>query len=121
MARPKKPAARPPFVVRWHPEAELERDRIRDELERVAISHAEEKLRVIGRLMSPHSSAVVGKGKGLRELRPRGGDSRWRPIYKQVGTKTFVILAVAPEAQVDKAGFDQAVDDALKRLAQLET
>ena len=82
--------------------------------------HAVEKLRTVGRLMSPHSSALQGSGKGLRELRPRGGRSPWRPIYRQVG-ETLVVLAVAPEAEVDKVGFGRAVTHALQRLADLDS
>ena len=118
-SRPKKPASNPPSDVRLHPEAERELAAIKDADERVAIMHAEEKLRTLGRLMAPHSSALQGSGKGLRELRPRGGRSPWRPIYRQIG-ETFVVLAVAPEAGVDKTGFDRAVTHALQRLAELE-
>lgn len=73
------------------------------------------------RLQRPHSSAVQGTaGKGLRELRPRAGRSRWRPIYRRVTPDTFVILAVGPEAQIDRSGFDAAVDRAAKRFADLD-
>jgi hypothetical protein len=118
----KSPAPSPAaFAVMWHPAAERERARIVDTAERSAIAHAEEKLKTLGRLLAPHSSAVQGKdGKGLRELRPRGGRSRWRPIYRQVDSKTFVILAVGPEAQIDEAGFNRAVRDAQQRFGDLE-
>jgi hypothetical protein len=33
---------------------------------------------------------------------------------------TFVILAVGPEAQIDRSGFDAAVDRAAKRFADLD-
>ena len=71
----------------------------------VAIMTAEEKLKQLGRyLPAPHSRAVEGKeGRGRRELRPRGGKSRWRPLSRQIGPETFVILAVAPEVQTDQA------------------
>jgi len=80
------------------------------------------KLEAAGpRLGHPHSSAVRGDaGKGLRELRPRGGRSRWRPIYRQVRPDTFVVLAVGPEAQIDHGGFDSAISRAVRRLAELE-
>ena len=69
----------------------------------------------------PHSSALQGEqGRGLRELRPRGGRSRWRPIYRQVTPDTFIILAVGPEAQIDRPGFDAAVARAQRRLAQID-
>jgi hypothetical protein len=84
--------------------------------------HAAEKLKAAGpRLKHPHSSAVQGSdGKGLRELRPRQGKSRWRPIYRQVKPDTFVIFAVGPEAEIDKSGFDAAVRRAADRFADLE-
>lgn len=113
----------PPYKVLWHPAADTERAAISDAAERAAIQHAREKLEAIGpRLGAPHSSAIKGEdGSGLRELRPRAGRSRWRPIYRQVGPETFVILAVAPEAEIDKRGFDQKVRDARRRFDELET
>jgi hypothetical protein len=108
--------------VLWHPAADAERAAISDAAERAAIQHAREKLEAIGpRLGAPHSSAVKGEdGSGLRELRPRAGRSRWRPIYRRVQPGIFVILAVAPEAQIDKRGFDEAVRGAQRRLQELE-
>ena len=83
---------------------------------------AEEKLKQLGRyLPAPHSRAVEGKERrGLRELRPRGGRSRWRPLYRQIGPETFVILAVAPEVQTDQAGYNRTIRHALERFAELE-
>jgi hypothetical protein len=80
------------------------------------------KLEAIGpRLGAPHSSAVRGEdGSGLRELRPRAGRSRWRPIYRLVQPGIFVILAVAPEAEIDKRGFDEIVRHARRRFEKLE-
>jgi hypothetical protein len=94
------------YRVLWHPEADAEQAAIADAGERVVIQNAREKLETAGpRLGAPHSSAIQGTaGAGLRELRPRGGRSRWRPIYRQVGSDTFVILAVGPEAQIDQRG-----------------
>jgi hypothetical protein len=37
-----------------------------------------------------------------------------------VSPSTFVILAVAPEAQIDSRGFGAAVQRAVARLGQLE-
>ena len=90
--------------------------------ERAAIQHAREKLEALGpRLGAPHSSAVRGDaGAGLRELRPRAGRSRWRPIYRQVQSRIFLILAVAPEAQIDKRGFDSVIRDAQQRLGEVK-
>jgi len=111
----------PPYVARWRPGAVSERDVAWPPRERVAIAHAAQKLEAAGpRLAHPHSSAVQGDaGKGLRELRPRGGRSRWRPIYRQASAGSFVILAVAPEAMIDRAGFDAAVGRARQRWEAL--
>jgi hypothetical protein len=86
------------------------------------MQHAVEKLKAEGpRLMHPHSSAVQGAaGKGFRELRPRAGRSRWRPIYRRATPDTFVIIAVAPEATIDQRGFDAAVARAAERFAEIE-
>jgi hypothetical protein len=96
--------------------AELKRLDARD---RVAVAHAVEKLAALGdRLPFPHQSAVVGSPP-LRELRPRAGRCRWRPIYAQQAGG-FVVLAVGPEAQVDPRGFERAVRSALRRLREVE-
>lgn len=112
----------PPYVVLWHPQADAERDSSWPAEERVAILHVAQKLQAAGpRLGHPHSSALRGDvGAGLRELRPRAGRSRWRPIYRRVNPSTFVILAVAPEAEIDRRDFDAAVARAAKRLEELE-
>lgn len=112
----------PPYVVLWHPEADAERESSRPAAEKVAMAHAVEKLKAAGpRLQFPHSSGIQGRaGKGLRELRPRAGRSRWRPIYRQVAGGTFVIFAVGPEAAIDQAGFDAAVVRAAQRFEDLE-
>ena len=92
----------PTYVVRWHPEADAERDASWPPGEKVAMFHSVEKLEAVGpRLSHPHSSAVQGEeGRGLRELRPRAGRSRWRPIYRQVTAQAFVIFAVGLEAGI---------------------
>jgi hypothetical protein len=112
----------PPYRAVWHPEAEAERDASWPPEETVAMLHAVQKLEAMGpRLGSPHSSAVQGDvGQGLRELRPRAGRGRWRPIYRRVSPSTFVILAVAREAQINSRGFDAAVRRAVERFGQLE-
>jgi hypothetical protein len=121
---PSQPAApvRPPYEVLWHPAADSEQAAIADPAERVAVQHAREKLEALGPLLgAPHSSAIKSDGgAGLRELRPRAGRSRWRPIYRQVQPETFVILAVAPEAQIGRRAFDRAIRDAKQRLGELE-
>jgi hypothetical protein len=90
--------------------------------EKVAMLHAAQKLEAAGpRLGHPHSSAVRGEvGQGLRELRPRAGRSRWRPIYRRVNPATFVIFAVGPEAGIDSRGYDAAVARAVERFEQFE-
>lgn len=115
-------ATAPAWEVLWHPKALEEKNAIEDSSERVAIQHVIEKLQVDGvGLRAPHQSAVMGEeGSGLRELRPRRGRSRWRPLYRQVGEKRFAILAVAPESEVDSAGYDTGVRSAKRRLSKLE-
>jgi len=71
-----------------------------------------------GRPSATHSSAVQGT-PGLRELRPRGGRSPWRGLYRQVGER-FVIAAIAPEAQHDPRRFKRACTAASRRLDELE-
>jgi hypothetical protein len=65
----------------------------------------------------PHQSAVRG-AEGLRELRPRAGRSPVRGLYQRIGD-AFVLLAIGPEAEVDRQGFDQAVRVAKERLNDL--
>jgi hypothetical protein len=54
-----------------------------------------------------------------RRHEPRAGRSPWRCIYERIGD-VFVIGAVGPEAQKDKAGFDSAVSAAKARLAEID-
>jgi hypothetical protein len=106
------------WKVLYMPEAEVERAAL-DARERQAVYNAVRKLEAEGLSLGyPHSSAVVG-AENLRELRPRGGRSAWRALYRRVG-EVFVIAAVGPEAQSDKRGFDRACEAALKRLGELE-
>lgn len=115
---PRTPSA---WLVRWHPQAIVEKNAIENVRERVAIAHAIEKLKVDGpALAHPHQSTVLGEeGSGLRELRPRRGRSRSRPIYSRLEGKVFAVLAVGPEAEIDKAGFERAVRAARLRLTRL--
>jgi hypothetical protein len=110
------------WEVAWHPKALDEKNAIEDVAERVAIAHVIEKLEVDGpALQSPHQSAVMGEeGSGLRELRPRRGRSRWRPLYRRIDEPLFAILAIGPEAEIDKAGYAKAVRLAMQRLGRLE-
>jgi hypothetical protein len=88
----------------------------------VAIAHVIEKLEVDGPgLRSPHQSGVMGEeGSGLRELRPRRGRSRWRPLYRRMEEGLFAVLAVGSEAEIDKASYAKAVRLAKQRLMRLE-
>jgi len=108
--------------VAWHPKALDEKNAIEDAAERVAIAHVIEKLEVDGpALQSPHQSGVMGEeGSGLRELRPRRGRSRWRPLYRRADETLFAILAIGPEAEIDNAGYAKVVRLAKQRLKQLE-
>ncbi|HET9163463.1 MAG TPA: type II toxin-antitoxin system RelE/ParE family toxin [Solirubrobacterales bacterium] len=110
------------WEVAWHPKALHEKNAIEDVTERVAIAHVIEKLEVDGpTLQSPHQSAVRGEeGSGLRELRPRRGRSRWRPLYRRADGALFAILAVGPEAEIDRAGYGRALRRAKQRLKRLE-
>lgn len=110
------------WEVAWHPKALDEKNAIEDVAERVAIAHVIEKLEVDGpALRSPHQSGVKGEeGSGLRELRARRGRSRWRPLYRRTDEALFAILAVGPEAEIDKAGYAKAVRLAKQRLKRLE-
>ena len=105
--------------VRYSPEAEAELNALPPN-ERAAMLAAVEKLRLLGdRLPAPHSSAVKGAGATLRELRPRGGRSRWRAFYRRIG-QMMVIGAIGPEANVNPAGFRRAVIAAVERLSATE-
>jgi Phage derived protein Gp49-like (DUF891). len=110
------------WEVAWHAKALDEKNAIEDVTERVAIAHVVEKLEVDGpALRSPHQSGVMGEeGSGLRELRPRRGRSRWRPLYRRADETLFAILAIGPEAEIDKAGYAKAVRLGKQRLKRLE-
>jgi hypothetical protein len=114
------------WEVVWLPEAEAERDKLvqaeRDKLvqaERNAVRNATAKLEALGPdLPYPRSSAIAGT-PGLRELRPRGGNSPVRPLYARRGA-ALVIAAIGPEAKSDPHGFRQACQHAAQRLTELE-
>jgi hypothetical protein len=106
------------WTVLYLPEAEGERSRL-PAVEKAALINADRKLQALGpQLPYPHSSAVKGADR-LRELRPRGGRSPWRALYRRVGD-AFVVAAVAPEAQVDSRRFDAGCRAAERRLSQIE-
>jgi hypothetical protein len=103
------------WTVLFHPEAEQELAALVVVSERAALLHAVTKLEALGpSLPFPHQSAVKGV-RALRELRPRGGRSPWRALYRQQGA-VFIIAAVGPEAQVNPRDFDRAVRLAGTRL-----
>jgi hypothetical protein len=94
------------WICRYLAEAEGERE-AQVPREMAALVNAEAKLAALGpSLPYPHSGAVQGADR-LRELRPRGGRSAWRVLYRQVGNE-FVVAAVCPEAKVDASGFAAA-------------
>ena len=87
--------------------------------ERRAVMSAVAKLEAFGdRLGAPHTSQVKGSRAGIRELRPRAGRSAWRALYRRVADR-LVVLAVGPEAEHDKRGFDRAVRLAEERLREI--
>jgi len=106
------------WTLRYLAEAATEREALVSR-EKAALINAEAKLAALGpNLPYPHSSAVKGADR-LRELRPRGGRSPWRALYRQIADE-FVIGAIGPEAQVDRQGFATACRRAEVRLAQIE-
>lgn len=106
------------WTYRYLAEAVAEREALVPR-EKAALINAEAKLAAIGPVLPyPHSSAVQSAER-LRELRPRGGRSPWRALYRQIGDE-FVIAAIAPEAEVDKRRFAAACRRAEARLAELE-
>ncbi len=106
------------WKVVYLPEAEQEQARL-PVRERTALHNAVVKLQALGPTLGyPHSSAVRSVEQ-LRELRPRAGRSPWRGLYRQVG-ETFVLAAIAPEAQHNEKKFQQACRAALDRLREVE-
>lgn len=70
------------------------------------------------RIALPTQQHIQG-AEDLRELRPRGGRSRTRVLYRRIGA-VFVIGAIGPEAAVDPKGFKRAVREAEQRLDEIE-
>jgi hypothetical protein len=97
----------------------------RDELrqlpaaERRAVMTAVAKLEAFGdRLGAPHSSQVKGSQAGIRSY-GLGPGTRPGGCYRRLGG-AMVILAVGPEAEHDRRGFDRAVRLAEDRLKEIE-
>jgi hypothetical protein len=104
--------------VDWDEDAREELTRL-PVAERRAVMNAVAKLEAFGdRLGAPHTSQVKGSRAGIRELRPRSGRSPWRLLYRRVAG-VMVVLAVGPEAQHDRRGFDLAVRLAEERLREI--
>lgn len=107
------------FRVDWDQAAREELMRL-PVAERVAVMNAAAKLEAFGdQLGAPHTSQVKGSRAGIRELRPRAGRSPWRALYRRVADR-LVVLAIGPEAQHDKRGFDRAVRLAEERLKEIK-
>src|SRR4051812_26614359 len=80
-----------------------------------AMANALAKLRDLGdQLGFPHTSNVQGAAH-MRELRPRGGRSRWRAFFRRIA-----IGAIGPEANVDPRGFSRSIERAEARLDEME-
>jgi hypothetical protein len=107
------------FTVDWDEDAVAELMRL-PASERGAVMNAAAKLEALGdQLGWPHTSQVKGSQSGIRELRPRAGRSPWRVLYRRVAD-AMVMLAVGPEAEHDRRGFDGAVRRAEQRLKEID-
>jgi hypothetical protein len=96
-----------PYTVIYDPDAVVELvTSVKSKEERNAIFNAASKLRDLGeQLMPPHMKPLQGRdAAGLRELRPRRGDSDWRAVYRRFGD-VYVILAVDRYDQFRGAGW----------------
>jgi hypothetical protein len=85
-----------PCTVIYDPDAVVEFvTAVKSKEERRAIFNAVDKLRELGeRLPPPHMKPLQGDAAaGLRELRPRRGDSDWRALYRRCGS-LYVVLAI---------------------------
>jgi hypothetical protein len=92
--------------VLWHQPAVVELQQIKELKARKAVLSVADILRQLGpRLVEPHCKKVQGDEK-LFELRPGGGRVPVRPLYARWDERTFIVLAVGPEAIVDPAGFN---------------
>ena len=86
--------------------------------DQVALDNVVEKLERVGALLPfPHQSKVMDAD--LRELRPRGGRSRFRAFYRQV-QEGMLIGSLGPDAKVDPTGFRRAVKHGVERLDEFE-
>lgn len=105
-------------MVEYHPEAVEELQRLRDKKGQRRVLTIVDILRQIGpKITEPHAKPVSGTAK-LCELRPGGGQTTIRPLYFRYDDRTFKIVAIAPEAQTDPAGFRNAVKRARQRASR---
>jgi hypothetical protein len=74
--------------------------------------------RYLDRIFPSLTKATYGEVKASRELRPRGGRSAWRALYRRVGD-VFVVATVGPEAQANPQGFGRMIKLATQRLEEL--
>lgn len=74
-----------------------------------------EFLRQLGtKIRQPHMKPIQRERK-IRELRPSGGKLLIRPLYFQFDERTFKIIAIAPESNQNRRGFDAAITRAKDR------
>jgi hypothetical protein len=113
----------PPWEVVFHPDGhkELQLLKRQGDSDHAAVLAVIEKLKIHGpALKSPHQSGVKGDlGNGLRELRPTGGRTLVRPLYRRFDN-VYVILAIGPEAMIDERGFVNALKRAQERRKNIE-
>jgi hypothetical protein len=106
------------WMVEYHPEAVQELQHLRDKKNQRRVLTIVDILRQIGpKITEPHSKSVAGTTK-LCELRPGGGQTTIRPLYFRCDDRTFKIVAIAPEARTDPAGFRSAVERAQRRASR---
>jgi hypothetical protein len=105
-------------VVEFHSEALVEYNALRDARVRKKILTVTDFLRQLGpKLAQPHMKPVSGRS-GLFELRPGGGQTKVRPLYFRHDGRMFKVVAIAPEAVEDPAGFARAVARAADRASR---
>ncbi|WP_445150158.1 type II toxin-antitoxin system RelE/ParE family toxin [Baekduia sp. Peel2402] len=103
------------WMVEYHPDAVEELQRLRDRQNQRRVLTIVGILRQIGpKITEPHSKSIAGAVK-LYELRPGGGRTTIRPLYFRFDDRTFKVVALAPEAMTDPAGFRAAVERAQQR------
>lgn len=111
-------AGRSSWLVEYHQKAVEEFAGLRDAKQKQGVLKLADFLRQLGpKIKEPHMKPVQGTKK-LAELRPSGGKALVRPLYFRHSESTFKIVAIAPEAQVDRAGFDAGVRRAQKRAKE---